>query len=321
MITLKTNTVWITLGGRRAGTKPFWAGSTCLIILVICVFAWPAKAGNGVIAWGAGTIVKPSDGHDFGQSIVPANLTNAIQVAGGDWHSLALKADGTLEAWGDDEVGQTNTPAGSNYVAIACGAFHNLALQSNGNVIAFGEDYFGQSDVPAGLSNVVAVACGFYHSVALQANGTVVAWGAYADVSPVGTNPNYGQTLVPAGLSNVVAIAGGGYHTLALKSDGTLAEWGDENTSEIPPGLSNVVAIASGAENNIALLANGTLTVWGTNTYGETNIPAGLSNVVAIAAGAGTRWRSKITGRSSPGAQGSVPIPTLIMVKTLFRPA
>ena len=245
-------------------------------------------AANKVIAWGAGKVVDASDGYDFGQSIVPAGLTNAVQLAGGRWHSLALKGDGTLQGWGDDDSGEIFFSSATNYVAIACGEVHSLALESDGTVAASaGDDSYGQTEVPNGLSNVVAIACGFYHSVALRSDGTVVAWGTSTNPAIIGTdNVDFGQSLVPQGLSNVVAIAAGGYHTLALKADGTMVEWGDENTSDIPPGLSNVVAIASGAEANIALTANGTVAGWGTDTYGETNIPAGLSNVVAIAAGA-----------------------------------
>ena len=253
------------------------------------VFAWgllatqsSAGAGVNVIAWGAGTISNTADGPDYGQSEVPGNLTNAVQVAGGEWHSLALKADGTLEGWGDNGAHELVIPDYSNYVAIACGAHFSLALQSSGTVVAsLGDDSFGQTEVPDGLTNIVAIACGYYHGVALQSDGTVVAWGANGPMGEI----DFGQTIVPDGVTNVVAIAAGGYHTLALEANGTLAEWGDQTTAGIPPGLSNVVAIATGAEHNIALLASGYVVAWGINTYGQTDIPVGLSNVVAIAAG------------------------------------
>jgi hypothetical protein len=259
-----------------------------VLTLFLPIISLAATTNTQVVAWGAGKIINDKSTYNWGQSIIPASLTNAVQVAGGQLHSLALKADGSLAAWGDDSAGETDVPPGTDYVAIACGANHSLALQNNGTVVAFGDSYFDQTDVPSGLSNVVAVACGWYHSMALKSDGTVVAWGAGTNLEPVGTTPNYGQTIVPAGLSNVVAIAGGGYHSMALKTDGTMVEWGDQASwgGDIPPGLSNVVAIATGAEHNVALLASGTLAVWGENTYGQTNIPAGLSNVVAVAAGA-----------------------------------
>ena len=44
-------------------------------------------------------------------------------------------------------------------------------------MVAWGDNDYGQCNVPAGLSGVVAVAAGAYHSLALKADGTVVAWG------------------------------------------------------------------------------------------------------------------------------------------------
>jgi hypothetical protein len=50
-------------------------------------------------------------------------------IAAGDYHSLALKSDGTVVAWGDDSDGQTDVPAGLKGVtAIAAAEFYNLAL-------------------------------------------------------------------------------------------------------------------------------------------------------------------------------------------------
>ena len=71
--------------------------------------------------------------------------------------------------------GQTNVPAGlSNVVAIASGGWHNLALKSNGTVVAWGAGQgtntlvdWGQNVVPPGLSNVVQVAAGAVNSLAL----------------------------------------------------------------------------------------------------------------------------------------------------------
>ncbi len=251
-----------------------------MLALVNCPPA--AGAGNQVVAWGAGKIFKPSDNNDYGQSIVPSNLTNAVLVAAGWRHSMALKADGTLEGWGDDSLNQTNFPAGSNYISVACGDLHTVALKADSTVTVVGDYFYGQQLVPLHLSNVVSIACGFYHTLALKADGTLAAWGGAGSV-------NYGQGTVPSGFSNVVsvAIAAGGYHNLVLKQDGTLFAWGfnDYGETNIPPGLSNVVAIAAGAGHNLVLKGDGTVFAWGLDNYGQADVPAGLSNVVAIAAG------------------------------------
>ena len=91
---------------------------------------------------------------------------------------------GTVVAWGNDSFGQTTIPAGlSNVVAIAGGYSHSLALRSDGTVAAWGIQWYGQTTIPAGLSNVVAIAGGAYHSLALRSDGTVAAWGRNDDMA------------------------------------------------------------------------------------------------------------------------------------------
>lgn len=228
------------------------------------------------------SLVLKSDGsifawgtNNFGQINVPQWLGNVVAIAAGYSHSLALRPDGTVVGWGT----QTNTTVGlSNVVAITAGYYHSLALRHDGTVIAWGSNSSGQTNVPQNLSNVVAVVGGYNHCLALKGDGTVTAWGGNTS----------GQTNIPAGLSNVVAIAGGAEHGLALKRDGTVAAWGPNTSGQttIPLGLSNVVAIAGGANHCLALRRDGTVAAWGANGDGQTNVPAGLSNVVAITGGA-----------------------------------
>ena len=230
------------------------------------------------LALQANGIVTAWGDNEYGETNVPGGLTSVVAVAAGGVHSLALQANGLVSAWGDNSYGEDFVPAGlTNVIAIAGGADHNVALQSNGTVTAWGFDGDGETNVPPGLTNVIAIAAGSFHNLALQANGTVVAWGSDSD----------GQIDVPSGLTNVVAIAGGGSHSLALLANGTIVGWGYNTYGQatMPPGLSNVVAIAAGGEFSEALQANGTVTAWGYDGYGQTDVPSGLSNVVAIASG------------------------------------
>lgn len=208
-----------------------------------------------------------------GQATPPGGLTNVVAVAGGDVHSLALRVDGTVVAWGDNAYGQTDVPISlSNVVAIAAGYYHSLALRADGTVLAWGLNNNGQTNLPAGLGNVVAIASGGYHNLALRADGTVTAWG----------NDGPGQTGF-ARLSNVVAVAAGAAHSLVLRADGTVVAWPDP--SSVPTGLRDVVAIASGYQHSLALRADGTVAAWGANFLGQSTVPTGLSNIVAIAGG------------------------------------
>jgi hypothetical protein len=209
-----------------------------------------------------------------GQLNFPADLTNAISIAAGITHSIALKGDGTLVAWGDNSQGETNVPGNlTNVVAIAAAGFHNLALKSDGTVVAWGLNQEGQTNVPSNVTNVVAIACGLYSGLAVKADGTVALWGS---------NPG-----PPANLTNVLSAKGGGGHDVALLGDGTVLPWGQNTYGElnVPSNLSNVVAISSGDFDSLALLANGTVVGWGLNTFGLTTIPSGLTNVQAIASG------------------------------------
>lgn len=100
----------------------------------------------------------------------PAGLSGIVAIAAGGRtdlglsHALALRADGTVFAWGDNRYGQVTVPAGLRDVtAIAAGAAHSLALRSDGTVVEWGAhiDYDGQvvsrESVPTELSHVTAI--------------------------------------------------------------------------------------------------------------------------------------------------------------------
>ena len=53
-----------------------------------------------------------------------------MAVAAGQYHSLGVKADGSIVAWGDNGYGQCNVPApNSGFVAVAGGYWHSLGLK------------------------------------------------------------------------------------------------------------------------------------------------------------------------------------------------
>ena len=81
-------------------------------------------------------------------------------------HSVVVEAKTT--PWGDNSSGQINVPAGlSGVVATAGSQWHSMALKSNGTVVAWGYNAFGATNVPPDVTNVVAIAAGAWHNVAL----------------------------------------------------------------------------------------------------------------------------------------------------------
>ena len=211
----------------------------------------------------------------WGYPAPPRGLTNVVAISSGYEHSLGLRADGTVVAWGRNSYGAMNVPEGLTMVkAVAAGDSHSLALRQDGTVVAWGRNQYGQCNVPVGLTGVTAIAGGGGHSLALKSDGTVVAWGLNDD----------GQATVPVDLTNVVAIAAGGRHSLALKQDGSVIGWG-RNTDGQAESFTGAVAIAAAADYSMAITTVGTLSAWGASDYGATNVPTGLTDVEAIAAG------------------------------------
>jgi hypothetical protein len=95
-------------------------------------------------------------------------LKNVTTLAGSGRHVLAVKAGGTVVAWGDNLYGQCAVPAGlSNVMAVAAAEHRSLALRNDGTVVAWGGNFRGESSVPVGLSNVISIAAGGYSSLAV----------------------------------------------------------------------------------------------------------------------------------------------------------
>ena len=167
--TLTLACVQIYQGGDYTVVVSNLAGSVTSQVAVLTVRP-PEQSPEGlVVAWGS---------NQWGETNVPASLSNVVAISTLGLHNLALKRDGTVVGWGDDENGQTNVPVGlSNVMAIGAGRYHSLALKNDGTVVGWGSNGKGQISPPPGLNNVQAIAAGFEHSLALRTDGTVVVWG------------------------------------------------------------------------------------------------------------------------------------------------
>jgi alpha-tubulin suppressor-like RCC1 family protein len=227
-------------------------------------------------------------------------------VASGDRHSLALQADGTLWAWGENSFGQlgdgtlterllaVRVEGITGVKAVAGGGSHTLALTDDGRVWTWGLNEHGElgdgttvsralpTPVP-NLQGVVAIAAGQYHSLAVKADGTLWAWGANSvgqlGVGSAASRSTPGQ--VP-GLSGIVAAAGGSLHSMAMGGDGRVWTWGDNTCGQLGDGstvphseptviaaISGAVGIAAGRLHSLAVLGDGGVVAWGQNADGQ----------------------------------------------------
>jgi hypothetical protein len=75
-----------------------------------------------------------------------------------------------------DYTRKPKTPKGG-WRQVAAGSYHTVALKADGSVACWGDNFYGQCNVPVGLGTVTAVAAGLYHTVALKQDGLVACWG------------------------------------------------------------------------------------------------------------------------------------------------
>jgi alpha-tubulin suppressor-like RCC1 family protein len=117
-----------------------------------------------VVGWGH---EYPTDSA-FQVIVPPAGLTGVTAISAGYYHSLALRSDGTVAAWGANDSGQSTAPAGlSNVRAIAAGGNFSLALRSDGSVAAWGSDDANVVTYVSSLSRVSAIDAGGSFAVAI----------------------------------------------------------------------------------------------------------------------------------------------------------
>jgi len=262
-------------------------------------FGW-----NGVGALGDGTTAsRPLPDQDH------PPLTDVVSVAAGGYHSVALRADGTVWAWGWNAVGQVGdgttmdrhapvrVPALSGVVAVAAGLYHSLAVRADGTVWAWGWNPLGElgdgttvtRTTPVqvvGLTGITAVSGGAFHTLARRADATAWAWG-WNGLGQLGDGTTVDR-LLPVRVTAVPAVgtvAAGYFHSLAVTNDGRAWAWGwnalgqlgDGTTADhatpAPVGrLTGATAVAGGGYHSLAIRGDGSVWAWGSNGLGQVGV-------------------------------------------------
>jgi hypothetical protein len=87
--------------------------------------------------------------------------TGFVAIAAGVSYGLALKADGSIAAWGLNDHGQCNgTSPNADIVAIAASDLYAQALKANGSIISWGHNSHGVYNVPPPNKGFRAIAVG-----------------------------------------------------------------------------------------------------------------------------------------------------------------
>lgn len=211
------------------------------------------------------------------------------KVAGGATHSLGLKSEGTIWAWGGNANGQLG-------IGSADSTSHVTPVQVKQNATTF-------------LTGISYAAAGTSHSLAIRkSDGAVFGWGSDSS-GQLGDNSTATQQLYPVLakttatgnpiLTGIVDVAGGAAHSIALKSDGTVWTWGSNSSGQLGDGstttrklaaqvktgtntfLTGVVIIAAGDNFCAALKSDGTVWTWGANASGQLGIGSTTSKSFA----------------------------------------
>ncbi|MCL2609750.1 MAG: hypothetical protein FWD94_07600, partial [Treponema sp.] len=211
--------------------------------------------------------ILPSSGHSAGGS-------------SGVSHTVGIKADGSLWAWGYNLYGQLgngasgsgankNTPTaiavGQRWVSVSAGGSHTMGIKTDGSLWAWGNNNYGQlgngahgagtiKNTPTAIAagqRWVSVSAGGGHTMGIKPDGSLWAWGSnstgqFGD----GTTSGWYEPVATAFGQTWTSVSAGSWHTVGIKPDGSLWAWGSNKQGQLGDGTkvdkSRPTAIAVG---------------------------------------------------------------------------
>jgi hypothetical protein len=247
-------------------------------------------------------------------------VSGITRIAAGGDHTLALRSDAAVLAWGSNGLGQLGdgTQQGRSIAGavsaltgvreISAGYYFSTALKTDGTVWSWGYNYGGQlgqglNDVTvattpaqiAGLPPIQSISSGGSHTLAVTTTGTVWGWGATARANSataarsIAMRPSRSRTL--------------GHHRCRRRRDafaraarrrnrllvgpqlfrrvGRRDQQRPRHPAQVP-GLSGVVAIGAGGAFSFAVKADGTVYAWGANWGSQLGDGSGLSQASPV---------------------------------------
>jgi alpha-tubulin suppressor-like RCC1 family protein len=210
----------------------------------------------------------------------------AQAIAAGSSHSLTIRPDGTLWAWGDNSTGQ----------------------------LGDGTTVEKSTPVQIGTATWAVVSAYGNYTLAVRQDGTLWGWGTNT-VGQLGNGTTAATTSVPTQVGTATtwkSVSAGGGYALAVRQDGTLWAWGDNSTGQQGNGTTTASlvpvqvgtgttwqSVSAGVYLSLALRTDGTLWAWGQNNYGQLGIGSTANSSVPVQVSAGTTWASISAGSSN----------------------
>ena len=221
--------------------------------------------------------------------------TDWAMVGEGDGHTVAIKNDGSLWAWGVGAAGQLGLGSTSNvsaptrvgtwgdWTSLSVRNSVNYALRADGTMWRWGSLH-GVAPTQFGSGGVWrSVAICDFHGLGIQSDGSLWAWGqnTYGQLG----RGNKTDSTIPVRVgtaNNWVRAAAGKYFSLGLRADGSLWAWGANFSGQLGDGSTSErttpvqvmagttwAAVAAGDDHAVALRSDQAVFTWGSNAYGQ----------------------------------------------------
>jgi alpha-tubulin suppressor-like RCC1 family protein len=220
------------------------------------------KTDGSLWSWGFGACGRLGDNTTVNKSSPVREITSSTdwrQVSGGGKHTNAIKTDGSLWVWGNNNFGQL----GDNTIVIKSSPVQEITSSTNWCQVSAGVD----------------------HSGAIKTDGSLWSWGNGVS-GRIGDNTTVNKSSPVREITsstNWCQMDNGNNHSNAVKTDGSLWAWGRNNYGQLGDNTTtdrsspvqeitsstNWCQVSTGFRHTTAIKTDGSLWSWGYNRYGR----------------------------------------------------